>query len=160
MNHKEIIAAFIDWWDQWTNSDEPQDVGDPPIEEARRLLLDDDSQNPCNNVGCGSCHQHTPGPWKISNYRPYNIIARDPAESTYEVGDDKFTPFASAFGENREANASLIAKAWLIPEYEEVLKLVIALGKDRERFIQSQISLDDCVSAARAALAAAGVEEE
>lgn len=31
---------------------------------------------------------------KISNYRPYAILARDPKESTYEVGDDKFTPIA------------------------------------------------------------------
>ena len=29
---------------------------------------------------------------KISNYRPYAILARDPAESTYEIGDNNFTP--------------------------------------------------------------------
>lgn len=32
--------------------------------------------------------QHTPTPWKVSNYR-FGIIARDPKESTYEKGDDK-----------------------------------------------------------------------
>lgn len=28
--------------------------------------------------------------WKVSNYRSNHIICRDPSESTYNVGDDKF----------------------------------------------------------------------
>lgn len=28
--------------------------------------------------------------WKLSNYRPNRIIERDPAERTYDEGDDKF----------------------------------------------------------------------
>lgn len=31
---------------------------------------------------------------KVSNYRPNRIIARDPNESTYKVGDDKFPTIA------------------------------------------------------------------
>lgn len=37
--------------------------------------------------------------WKISNYRPYGIIARDPDESTYKVGDDKFPAIVTTHGE-------------------------------------------------------------
>ena len=55
--------------------------------------------------------KHTPGPWKISNYRPYQIIARNPKESTYGVGDDKFPTLAEPCGENKQANAKLIAAA-------------------------------------------------
>lgn len=34
--------------------------------------------------------------WKISNYRPPAILARDPNESTYATGDDKFLPLTPA----------------------------------------------------------------
>lgn len=33
--------------------------------------------------------------WKVSTYRPNLIIARDPNESTYERGDDKFQTIAA-----------------------------------------------------------------
>lgn len=54
---------------------------------------------------------HTPTPWKISNYRPYNIIARDPDESTFKVGDDKFSTLVSVHGEHLAANAAFIVEA-------------------------------------------------
>jgi hypothetical protein len=38
--------------------------------------------------------RHTPEPWRVSNYRPQRVIARDPAEGTYEHGDDKFPTLA------------------------------------------------------------------
>lgn len=37
---------------------------------------------------------HTKEPWKVSNYRPAQIIARNPSESTYEKGDNLFEPLA------------------------------------------------------------------
>jgi hypothetical protein len=61
--------------------------------------------------------QHTPGPWKVSNYRPFKIIARDPMESTFEIGDDKFPVLGECFissdfsYQTTKANAELIASA-------------------------------------------------
>ena len=39
---------------------------------------------------------------KISTYRPYGLIERDPAESTYELGDDKF-PIVAHISDKRIA---------------------------------------------------------
>lgn len=68
--------------------------------------------------------KYTKGPWKVSNYRPYNIIARDPKESTYEKGDDAFRSLALVCSDSIEttkADALLIACA---PELLEALKRV------------------------------------
>ena len=39
--------------------------------------------------------KYTPEPWKRSNYRPQLVIQRSPAESTFNVGDDKFKALAT-----------------------------------------------------------------
>lgn len=36
--------------------------------------------------------------WKVNNYRPFGIIARDPDESTYAMGDDKFSVIVNVEG--------------------------------------------------------------
>lgn len=70
--------------------------------------------------------KHTAGPWKVSNYRPNQVIARDPKESTYEIGDDKFCPLAMV---PEIADAHLIASA---PELLEALKNIIADDEMRD----------------------------
>jgi hypothetical protein len=37
--------------------------------------------------------KRTQGEWKVSNYRPYGIIARSEKESTYALGDNNFKHF-------------------------------------------------------------------
>jgi hypothetical protein len=54
---------------------------------------------------------------KISNYRPYGILARDPNESTYEYGDNNFTPIADV--QDAEFAKELVRR---YNEYEELLK--------------------------------------
>ncbi|HSW63859.1 MAG TPA: hypothetical protein VLH56_11230 [Dissulfurispiraceae bacterium] len=76
-----------------------------------------------------SNEKFTPGPWKVSNYRPYDIIARDPKESTYDVGDDKFAPIAvvNRYGLSNQQeffkNSHLISAA---PEMYEAIKTLCA----------------------------------
>lgn len=75
-------------------------------------------------------NKHTPGPWKVSNYRPYDIIARDPKESTYECGDNRYDPIATVYRNHTQeflANARLIAAA---PELLEALKGVLEWDYD------------------------------
>lgn len=55
---------------------------------------------------------------KISNYRPYAILARDPDESTYELGDDKFTPII--IGIDKEFAEELVLR---YNAYEELLEM-------------------------------------
>lgn len=51
--------------------------------------------------------------WKISNYRPFGIIERDPSESTYEWGDDKFPIIVGVRGSlvEQKERAELIVRA-------------------------------------------------
>ena len=66
--------------------------------------------------------------WKISNYRPFGIIERDPAESTYEVGDDKFPFVASVHGDNltqQRERAERIIRA--VNSYDASQKKIAAL---------------------------------
>lgn len=67
-------------------------------------------------------------PWKISDYRPFGIIARDPKESTYEIGDDKFSQFIRFSGnfDQQKENAEYTVKACnLFPELVEALEMVL-----------------------------------
>lgn len=34
----ELLKSIVEWWDEWTNSESPTELEDPPIEEARILL--------------------------------------------------------------------------------------------------------------------------
>lgn len=51
--------------------------------------------------------------WKISNYRPFGIIERDPSESTYEYGDDKFPIIVNVCGTlvEQKERAELIVRS-------------------------------------------------
>ena len=53
---------------------------------------------------------HTPTPWKVSDYRPYEIIPRSQDESTYEQGDNGF-PVVCYPTYNAKANAEFIVRA-------------------------------------------------
>lgn len=35
----ELLKEIVNWWDKWNNSNNPTDMEDPPIKEARELLL-------------------------------------------------------------------------------------------------------------------------
>lgn len=88
---------------------------------------------------------HTPRPWKINGYRPFGLISRDPRESTYKLGDDKFTPFVHFSGtiENQRANAELIVKA--VNSHEALLS---ALRYVAENHHEGEGMFDDIVNRA------------
>lgn len=68
--------------------------------------------------------QHTPTPWKVSNYRPHFIISRDPNESTYEKGDDKFAPVLVC---NDLDDAAFIVRA--VNAYDNLVAALEAMRK-------------------------------
>lgn len=35
---KNLLSQWLNWWDEWTGSDNPTEVGDPPVEETRKAL--------------------------------------------------------------------------------------------------------------------------
>lgn len=41
-NEKEavqLLSEIVEWWENWNSSSEPTEMEDPPIEEAKALLL-------------------------------------------------------------------------------------------------------------------------
>ena len=34
-----LLEEIVKWWDEWNNSEHPTEMENPPIEEARKLLL-------------------------------------------------------------------------------------------------------------------------
>lgn len=78
--------------------------------------------------------------WKISNYRPPSIIQRDPKESTYKIGDDKYAPLSEEWivEEHNRLLDELAAKDAEIERLRDVLEQVrrVASGED-------QVSDDD-----------------
>lgn len=75
----------------------------------------------------------TKGPWKISNYRPYDILRRDPEESTYKVGDDKFSPLfhTCTWPPRTSANASFVAHSR--QDIPDLIAHARALAAERDR---------------------------
>jgi hypothetical protein len=63
--------------------------------------------------------KHTPGPWKVINIAP----------NGFRVGTDKRDGHDTCVVQSvfKEANAQLIAKAWLIPELVEALEGMVKL---------------------------------
>lgn len=57
---------------------------------------------------------------KISNYRPYAILARDPQESTYERGDNEFVPLIPDI-QDPEFARELVRR---YNEYESLVEMV------------------------------------
>lgn len=84
------------------------------------------------NSTVSSVPAHTPTPWKSSGYRPFALIARDPNESTYKVGDDRFTPFVHFSGSlaTQRANADFIVEA--VNSHAERASLIAALRDAKE----------------------------
>ena len=35
----EMLKSLVEWWEAWENSPNPSDLEDPPIEEAKALLI-------------------------------------------------------------------------------------------------------------------------
>lgn len=35
----ELLKEIVTWWDEWNNTNNPTDMEDPSIKEARELLL-------------------------------------------------------------------------------------------------------------------------
>ena len=36
----ELLKEIVNWWDEWNNSKNPTAMENPPIEEARKLLME------------------------------------------------------------------------------------------------------------------------
>lgn len=36
----ELLKEIVDWWDKWNNTDNPSELENPPIEEARQLIAE------------------------------------------------------------------------------------------------------------------------
>lgn len=34
----ELLKEIVEWWDNWNNSENPTELENPPIEEAKSLL--------------------------------------------------------------------------------------------------------------------------
>lgn len=84
-------------------------------------------------------------PWKVSGYRPFGIISRDPKESTYEKGDDKFNQFIHFTGnfETMKDNSAYVEKACnLFPGLVEALE---STGKWMEFWLEEDLC--DCEGA-------------
>ena len=107
--------------------------------------------------------------WKISNYRPFGIIERDPNESTYEVGDDKFpiiVDVRGSFQEQQERAAKIVhavnslatnsARIAELEANEWAIRRLFDLPPDGDLFDQlrehlehedvGQVRLQNCVS--------------
>lgn len=41
----EVLNEIVNWWDEWNNSENPTELENPPIEEARKLLNEIAVQN-------------------------------------------------------------------------------------------------------------------
>lgn len=83
---------------------------------------------------------HTAGPWHVSGdqeYKVYSDSSRDPDEG-YVKGYIAELIFS-------EANAELIAKAWLIPELLASLKAMIDLADNDEVHDHDMGGCDDCI---------------
>ena len=95
---------------------------------------------------------------KISTYRPYGLLERDPAESTYEVGDDKF-PVVAHINDRRIAERIVscvnalagIQNPAAIPDVVEALKRIAIQDCDTSETYKAGVEYMQEV--ARAALA-------
>ena len=67
-------------------------------------------------------NQHTPGPWEIKTDAPRTAINAGVKHIAMVNWYNSPDPNQTIIGEENEANARLIAKAWLIPDLLEVLK--------------------------------------
>jgi len=41
----ELLDEIVKWWDEWNSSDNPTEMENPPIDEAKKLLAENDAQN-------------------------------------------------------------------------------------------------------------------
>lgn len=72
--------------------------------------------------------------WKISNYRPYGLIERDPDESTFEYGDNEF-PFIAVFqqGTLQEQKARAERIVFAVNNLPRVIKELVSTRAENER---------------------------
>jgi len=66
---------------------------------------------------------HTPGPWRVHK------VGKEPTAEIWTDESHGSVLVAECAGMDRDANARLIAQAWLIPELAEALRWIIE-GQD------------------------------
>ena len=40
----KVLSEIVDWWEKWNLSENPHELEDPPIEEAKKILLAFDAE--------------------------------------------------------------------------------------------------------------------
>lgn len=80
----------------------------------------------------------TPGPWKMSNYRPLYVIQRNPNESTYEIGDNEFKPIICT---QEPGDSKFIAHARTdIPALLAYIETLEAENREMKQWIKGTVS--------------------
>jgi Lar family restriction alleviation protein len=108
---QEVILSALEEWERQRK--ESKVSGTASVE---KVGLKDETPTPQTIVA--SQQTDLPTKLKVCGYRPYRIIARDPSESTYKVGDDKFGAVAYPSGDlNFQARfAAELVRRWNQPQ--------------------------------------------